>query len=79
MIVSSDNVDTFTPPDYGLEVVHPDETLEPSAAVDKKSSRRFTASATSELLCGVRDSAGAFGPLKFIARSLCFILDNCEV
>jgi len=27
----------------------------------------------------VRDSAGAFGPLKSLARSLCLILDNCEV
>jgi len=75
------NVETSALPDYGPEVVLPDETtLEPSAAADeKKSDYKRTASATAELLCGVRDSRGAFGPLKSVAGSLCIILDNCEV
>ena len=76
---SSDDIDTSALPD-GPGVVHPDETLEPGATVDEEESNcRSTASATAELLRGVRDSAGAFGPLKSVARSLCFILDNCEV
>jgi len=58
----------------------PDETLEPSTAADEKQSNcKSSASATAELLRGVRDSTGAFGPLKSIARSLCFVLDNCKV
>ena len=73
-------VGTSALPDYGPEVVRPEETLEPSAAADeKKSNDKPTASATTELFRVVRDSASAFGPLKSLAGSLCFILDNCEV
>ena len=47
---------------------------------EKKSNWKPTAYATAKLLlCGVRDSADAFDPLKFVAGGLCFILDNCEV
>ena len=35
--------------------------------------------ATLKLLCVVRDSAHAFGPLKSVAGDLCSILENCEV
>ena len=70
----------YTLPDHDPEVAHPDESLEPSTAADEKESNsKSTASATTELLRGVRDSAGGFGPLKSVARSLCSILDNCEV
>jgi len=73
LIVPLDNVDVST----GLR---PDESLQQNTAVDeRKSHQKSTASATAELLRGVRDSASAFGPLKSIARSLCSILDNCEV
>jgi len=76
----SDNVDTSALPDHVSEVVHPRETLEQSAAADEEESNcKPTVSATAELLCGVRDSPGTFGPLKSIARSLCFILNNCKV
>jgi len=73
LIVHLDNVDAST----GLRL---DESLQQNIAVDeRKSHRKSTASAAAELLRGVRDSASAFGPLKSIARSLCFILDNFEV
>ena len=36
-------------------------------------------SATTRLLCGVRDSTSTFVPLKSIAGHLCFILECCEV
>jgi len=77
LIVTSDNVGTS---DYGSEVVRPDETLEPTTAADERApNRKSTVFATVKLLRGVRDSAGAFGPLKSVARYLCFILDDCEV
>jgi len=80
LIVPSDNADTPALPDYEPGAVRPDETLELTITADgKKSNCKSTASATAELLRGVRDSAGAFGPLKTVARSLCFVLDNCEV
>jgi len=78
--IPSNDVDTSALPNYGPEVARPDETAKPSAAADdKKSDRKSTVSATAELLCGVRDSVGAFGPLRSVARSLCFILGSCEV
>jgi len=80
LIVPSDNADTIPLLGYGPEVVRPDQTVEQSAAADKKKSNyKSAASTTVELLRGVRDSAGAFGLLKSVAGSLCFILDNCEV
>ena len=54
------------------------EGVEPRAA--NKSGWKSTASSSAKLLlCGVRDSADAFGPLKSVAGGLCFILENCEV
>jgi len=80
LIAPSDNVGASTLPDCEPEVVRPDETIEPSVTADeKKSSCKHTASATAGFLRGVRDSAGAFGPLRSVARSLCFVLENCEV
>jgi hypothetical protein len=80
LIVPSDNVDTSTVPDHGPDVLRPDESAQPSAAADKKSNWRSTASSTTKLLLrGVRDSSDAFGPLKSVASGLCFILENCEV
>jgi len=76
---SSDDIDTSALPD-GPGAVHHDETLEPDAAKDvEKANCKPATSATAELLRGVRDSAGAFGPLKSVAGSLCIILNNCEV
>ena len=40
---------------------------------------KATASASTKLLRGVRDSADALGPLKSVAGGLCFILENYEV
>ena len=70
-----------TAPSRVQAVPHPDGSVERRAATDKnKSNRESTAVATAKLLLrGVRDSADAFGPLKAVAGSLCFILDNYEV
>jgi len=80
LIVTPDNVGTALPDD-GPGVVRPDETPEPSATADEKKSKSGStvADAMVELLRGVRDSAGAFSPLRSVARSLCFILNSCEV
>jgi len=80
LTVLSEDIDTSTAPDHVSEGLRPDKNIAPSVTADeKKSYRKPTASATAELLRGMRDSASTFGPLKPIARSLCFILDNCEV
>jgi len=57
-----------------------DERVGPSAAPDeKKPDWKSTAPASARLLLrGVRDSADAFPPLKYVAGGLCFILENCE-
>ena len=74
------NMNTVAP-DHASEGIHPGENTEPStAANEKKSDWKTTASATAELILrGVRDSADAFGLLKSVAGGLCFILENCEV
>jgi len=80
LTIPSDNIDAPAIPDHGPDVVRPDESLEPGAAADEKEpSCKSAASATAELLRGVRDSTSAFGPLRSIAGSLCLILDNYEV
>ena len=81
LIVPSDNAGTSTVPDPAPQVLRPNESVGPGAAVDEnKSSWKSTASATAKLLLrGVRDSADAFGPLKSVAGGLCFVLENCEV
>jgi len=79
LIAPSDNVDAFVLPNYGPEAVRPDESLEPSAADEKKSNPKPTASPTAKLLRELRDSPGGYGLLKSVAKSLCSTLDNCEV
>ena len=62
------------------EVPHPDESVEPGAALEgSEPGWEYTTSATARLLHGVRDSANAFVLLKSIAGHLCVILENCEV
>jgi len=79
LVILSDNVGTSAFPDHGPDV-RSDENLDPSAVADEtKLNYGPTASATAGLLHEARDSAGSFGPLKSIARSLCFVLDNYEV
>ena len=80
LTVLSGNADASAP-DCALEDIHTSENTESSAdANEKKPDWKSTASATAKLiLCGVRDSADAFGPLKSVAGGLCFILENCEV
>ena len=79
--VPSDNTGTFTAPYHPPEALCPDKSAEPSAAVgNDKLDWGSTASSTAKLLLRwARDSADAFGPLKSVAGSLCFILQNFEV
>lgn len=73
-------VGTTTVPDCVPDVLPPGERVGLSAIVDENESDMDpTAYATTQLLRGVRDSVGAFGPLKSVAGSLCSILENCEV
>lgn len=67
------------PGDPGLAPA--DESRGPRAIADEsKSDWKPTAAATAKLvLRGVKDAADVFGPLKSLAGSLCFILENCEV
>ena len=60
-----------------LKVVHFNMSVELSATAEKNESK--STSPTFNLLCGVRDSVNSFGPLRSIARALCFILENCMV
>jgi len=79
LIVSLDRVADSAIPDHVQEVSSPSQNG-PSAADEKKSNWKSTASPTAKLvLRGVRDSADAFGPLKSVAGGLCFVLENCEV
>lgn len=81
-IVSPKNIEVTNLPDHGLlKGLPPGEGVEPSAAVDgEKSNWKSTASTAAKLLlCRVRGSTNAFGPLKSVAGGLCFILESCEV
>jgi hypothetical protein len=79
LTVSSVNTVTSAIPDPVQEVLHPSKS-KPDTADEIKSNWKSTASATAKLLLrGVRESADALGPLKSIARGLCYILENCEV
>jgi len=73
--------DTSTIPDHVPGALHPSGNS--GFGVTSAKNRldwKSTASATAKLLLrGVRDSADAFGPLKSVTGSLCFILENCEV
>jgi len=67
-------------PDHVQEVPCPDEGTKPSPITDEnKSGWKPAVSAMAKLLCGVRDSANGFSPLKSIAGGLCLILENYEV
>ena len=79
--IPSDNAYTSTAPDHTPQDLRPNENTEPDAAAnEEKPSWKSTAYATAKLpLCGVRDSADAFGPLKSVTGGLCFVLENCEV
>ena len=80
LIVSSDDPDTSTIPHHVPEVPHLDESVESGvAAADSELGRISVVSATAKLLCGVRDSKGAFIPLRSIAGLLYSILENCQV
>ena len=60
--------------------IHDIPDHDPSSADENSSDWKSIVSASAKLLlCGVRDSADAFGPLKAVAGGLCFILENCEV
>ena len=73
----SDNPDAS---DYGPGAVDPDDTIEPSAAADEgELNSKSTVSATAKLLRGVKNSTGAFGPLRTVARFLRTFLNNSEV
>ena len=77
LISPSGNMDN-TVHDHTSEVPHPEESPEPSAAVDETTSGGGSAAAIG-LLHVVRDSANGFGPLKYIASRLCLVLENCKV
>ena len=52
-----------------------------SGAMDENKSNlgSLASSGARFILNGIKESADTFGPLKSVAGSLCFILDNCEV
>ena len=81
LIIPPGNADAPAIPDHVSQDPRSNEKTKPSVTPnEKKSNWKSTAYATAKLLlCGVRDSADAFGPLKSVAGGLCFILDNCEV
>ena len=65
----------------GNESSADDESVGSSAAAKENESDWTTTAAASAklLLRGISSSSDAFGPLKSVAGSLCFILENCEV
>ena len=79
LITLLDNADTHAVPDHEQRDLRPDESLELSAAADeKKSSWKPTAFATVKLLLyGMKETA--FDPLRSVAGSFCYILEDCEV
>jgi len=81
LIIPSDSTGTSTVPHHLPEALHPDGSSEPSTTVDDEElDWKSAASATAKLLLRwARDSADAFGPLKSVTGSLCFILENYEV
>ena len=80
LIISPDDPDTSTIPHHVPQVLRPDKSVELGvAAADSELGRKSVVSATAKLLCVVRDSKGAFVPLKSIAGLLYSILENCQV
>ena len=58
----------------------PTHLLDSGAPSEDTSNRKSTASVTPNLILrGVKESSGAYPPLKSVARCLCIVLDNCEV
>ena len=79
LIACLDNTNTSAVPDNVHEALNANQN-ELETASGNKSNWKPTASATAKLLLrGVRDSTDAFTPLKSVAASLCFILENYEV
>ena len=78
LTVSSDDVETSTIPHHVLDIPHPG-VKQGIVMDDSETGWKYTDSATTKLLCGVKDSVNAFVPLKSIAGHLCVILGNCEV
>ena len=77
---SSGDINPSAVPIFVQEVPNLGEHVEPSHAVDEnKLDRKSTMSATTKLLCGVRDSPNGFSPLKSVAGSLYLILEIYEV
>ena len=79
--VSSRNIDNPPVLDRVQEPAKsPTHLLDSSAPSDDTSNWGSTASATPNLILrGVKESSGAYPPLKSVARCLCLVLDNCEV
>ena len=65
--------------DHAPEVLLSSGSIDPNAVDENKPNWKSTASATVQLLCGVRDSTTAFGPLRSVAGILCIVLENCTV
>ena len=77
LTISSYDADPSIIPHPPLGAPHLNKAAEPSITTLHWKS---TISATAKLLlCGVRDSADAFGPLKSVAGGLCFIMENHKV
>ena len=80
LIIPSHDADASAVPDHTRKPNYDENAESNTMASEKKSSWKSTAHATAKLLLrGVRDSADVFGPLKFVVRGLCFILENCEI
>jgi len=79
-MVLPDEADEVAVLDRAPEIPCPDASIEPSAAMDGATlDGNPSTSITVKLLCGVRDSPNGFGPLKYLAKGLCLILENCKV
>lgn len=79
LIVPSDGTGVSALLDHPPGILHPHESAEPSAGTEDQSNLKPTVSSTAKLLRGVRDFADAFGPLRSVAGTLCFTLENFTV
>ena len=80
LIAHSDGLGTSTAPNHPPDLICPNESVELSTAVDGgELNSESTMPTTVRLLCVVRDSPNVFGPLGFIAGTLCLIMENCTV
>lgn len=81
LIDPPNKIETVAIPDHAPKVLRPHESSKVNAPADeKKPSWKSTASATAKLLLrGVNETADAFGPLKAVTGTLCFLLEHCEV